>query len=118
MYFGLSTLAKIQNMEANNVILAGDVNAWSHWWGTRAKDPREAAHNAFLNEMEFQGWRAGEWRELSLLEIRIDGSLETPEANLHVEIQHEEGEVVGVLFAFRKCTLTEGNDTENHRKHN
>ncbi|GBP46678.1 hypothetical protein EVAR_86930_1 [Eumeta japonica] len=37
------TRAKIQSMEANNVILAGDVNAWSHWWSSRAEDPRGAA---------------------------------------------------------------------------
>lgn len=32
--------AGIQKLRTNNIIIAGDVNAWSHWWGSSSRPAR------------------------------------------------------------------------------
>lgn len=54
------TQAACRKLDTNNIIVAGDVNAWSHWWGSNSENERGAAYNNFLNEMEFQILNAGD----------------------------------------------------------
>ncbi|GBP68201.1 hypothetical protein EVAR_23352_1 [Eumeta japonica] len=41
----------LQNLGTENLIIAGDINAWSHWW--EARDRRGQAYRDFLDEMGF-----------------------------------------------------------------
>ncbi|XP_046978117.1 uncharacterized protein LOC124543839 [Vanessa cardui] len=42
-----------------NIIIAGDVNAWSYWWGSVSEDQRGAEYYAFLNEMDYHVLNSG-----------------------------------------------------------
>ncbi|GBP94876.1 hypothetical protein EVAR_85896_1 [Eumeta japonica] len=39
-----------KNLGTENLIIAGDINAWSHWWGSQRED-RGQAYRDFLDEM-------------------------------------------------------------------
>ncbi|GBO98366.1 hypothetical protein EVAR_84213_1 [Eumeta japonica] len=41
----------LQNLGTENLIIAGDINAWSHWWGSQREDRRGQAYRDFLDEM-------------------------------------------------------------------
>ncbi|XP_069361305.1 uncharacterized protein [Maniola hyperantus] len=43
-----------EKLNVKHLIVAGDVNAWSHWWGSPTEDQRGAAYSAFLNGMDLQ----------------------------------------------------------------
>ncbi|KAL0812196.1 hypothetical protein ABMA28_009571 [Loxostege sticticalis] len=56
----------------NNILIGGDVNAWSHWWGSKSENERGHKYNSFLAEMElhilntgdtptFEEYRQGRW---------------------------------------------------------
>lgn len=42
------------SLDTNNVLVGGDVNAWSQWWGSNSENRRGEDYNTFLNEMDFQ----------------------------------------------------------------
>ncbi|GBP97445.1 hypothetical protein EVAR_61152_1 [Eumeta japonica] len=42
-----------KNLGTENLIIAGDINAWSHWWGSQREDRRGQAYRDFLDEMGF-----------------------------------------------------------------
>ena len=45
------TKAVCEKLDTPNIITGGDVNAWSHWWGSSSEDQRGAAYSSFLNEI-------------------------------------------------------------------
>ncbi|XP_060809452.1 uncharacterized protein LOC132901769 [Amyelois transitella] len=47
------TKAVCESLNTPNVLLAGDVNAWSHWWGSESENERGTEYCAFINEMEY-----------------------------------------------------------------
>ena len=49
-----------QKLDTKNLILAGDVNAWSHWWGSRSENQRGEAYSSFLGDMDFQVLNKGD----------------------------------------------------------
>lgn len=49
-----------QKLHTNNIIVGGDVNAWSLWWGSVSENHRGAAYNAFLNERELHILNTGQ----------------------------------------------------------
>lgn len=46
--------------QTTKIIIGGDVNAWSHWWGSSSENQRGQAYNSFLAEMEFHILNAGD----------------------------------------------------------
>lgn len=48
------TKAICQKIPTQNILVGGDVNAWSHWWGSRSEDRRGEAYADFLNEMDYE----------------------------------------------------------------
>lgn len=44
----------IKKLNTNYIILAGDINAWSHWWGSASEDSRGAEYHSFLTEINFE----------------------------------------------------------------
>lgn len=54
------TQAACNKISTNNILVGGDVNAWSHWWGSSSEDQRGAAYNAFLNQMDFHVLNVGD----------------------------------------------------------
>lgn len=47
-------------LRTNNIIVAGDVNAWSQWWGSVSENERGTAYHDFLNEMDLQILNTGD----------------------------------------------------------
>ncbi|XP_053618054.1 uncharacterized protein LOC128679687 [Plodia interpunctella] len=47
------TKATCKSLNTPNTLLAGDVNAWSHWWGSESENERGTEYNAFINEMDY-----------------------------------------------------------------
>ncbi|CAG5000617.1 unnamed protein product [Parnassius apollo] len=47
-------------LHTNNIIVAGDINAWSRWWGSNSEDEKGAACNTFLNEMDLHILNTGD----------------------------------------------------------
>ncbi|XP_052741604.1 uncharacterized protein LOC128198763 [Bicyclus anynana] len=47
------TQSVCQRLKTGNLIIGGDVNAKSHWWGWSSEDERGADYVAFLNDMDF-----------------------------------------------------------------
>ncbi|XP_045504439.1 uncharacterized protein LOC123701072 [Colias croceus] len=41
-------------LPTDNLVVAGDINAWSHWWGSNSEDHRGKDFNNFLSEMNLQ----------------------------------------------------------------
>ncbi|CAG4980804.1 unnamed protein product [Parnassius apollo] len=52
--------AACAKLHTNNIIVAGDINAWSQWWGSNSEDERGAAYNTFLNEMDLHILNTGD----------------------------------------------------------
>lgn len=48
------TKAVCESLDTTNTILGGDVNAWSHWWGSVSENQRGEDYSSFLNQMEYQ----------------------------------------------------------------
>lgn len=48
------TKALSTKLKTKHLLVGGDVNAWSHWWGSNSDDQRGEAYNNLLNEMELQ----------------------------------------------------------------
>lgn len=46
--------------QTNNLIVGGDVNAWSHWWGSSSEDRRGQAYNSFLGEIDLHIINSGD----------------------------------------------------------
>lgn len=46
------TQTACQSLGTDNLIVGGDINAWSPWWGSESENPRGAAYTAFLNSMD------------------------------------------------------------------
>lgn len=38
-------------LNTGHLMVVGDVNAWSHWWGSSLEDGRGVAYHSFLDEM-------------------------------------------------------------------
>lgn len=49
-----------KSISSSNILVGGDVNAWSHWWGSSSEDQRGAAYNAFLTQMDFHILNVGD----------------------------------------------------------
>ncbi|GBP79428.1 Putative 115 kDa protein in type-1 retrotransposable element R1DM [Eumeta japonica] len=49
----IRTKKACKNLGTENLIIAGDINAWSHWWGSQREDRRGQAYRDFLDEMGF-----------------------------------------------------------------
>lgn len=47
------TRTACQKLGTSNVIVGGDVNAWSQWWGSSAENQRGEAYSSFLNEINY-----------------------------------------------------------------
>lgn len=54
------TKAVCQKLGSDNIILGGDVNAWSHWWGSSSENQRGEAYSSFLNEVDFHILNVGD----------------------------------------------------------
>ncbi|CAH2210900.1 jg7110 [Pararge aegeria aegeria] len=54
------TTENIAKVKCNNIILAGDVNAWSTWWESIEENHRGAELSSFLDELELQVLNVGE----------------------------------------------------------
>lgn len=54
------TQAAHNKLNTNNIIVGGDVNAWSHWWGSTSENERGAAYSAFLDQMDFHVLNTGD----------------------------------------------------------
>ncbi|CAG4958928.1 unnamed protein product [Parnassius apollo] len=54
------TKVACEKLQTENLLVGGDVNAWSHWWGSSHEDQRGAAYNAFLNEIELHILNTGD----------------------------------------------------------
>ncbi|XP_050553864.1 uncharacterized protein LOC126911310 [Spodoptera frugiperda] len=50
----------IPKLRTKNLIVAGDVNAWSPWWGSSYENQRGADYNSFLNEMDLHILNTGD----------------------------------------------------------
>lgn len=50
----------IPKLRTKNLIVAGDVNAWSPWWGSSSENQRGADYNSFLNEMDLHILNTGD----------------------------------------------------------
>ncbi|XP_050563633.1 uncharacterized protein LOC126913011 [Spodoptera frugiperda] len=48
------TQHKMHLLKTNNILIGGDVNAWSQWWGSVSENHRGALYNAFLNDRDLQ----------------------------------------------------------------
>lgn len=46
------TQHKMHLLKTNNILIGGDVNAWSQWWGSVSENHRGALYNAFLNDRD------------------------------------------------------------------
>lgn len=44
----------ISRLATTNIIVGGDVNAWSHWWGSSVENDRGAEYSLFLAAMEYE----------------------------------------------------------------
>ncbi|XP_072948186.1 uncharacterized protein [Epargyreus clarus] len=53
------TRSACQALQTKNLVVAGDVNAWSHWWGSSYENPRGTAYSTFLNDMELEVLNTG-----------------------------------------------------------
>ncbi|XP_048480282.1 uncharacterized protein LOC119694816, partial [Plutella xylostella] len=42
-----------------NILIGGDINAWSHWWGSPSENPRGQDYVSFLSEMDYQVLNSG-----------------------------------------------------------
>ncbi|KAJ8715027.1 hypothetical protein PYW08_005008 [Mythimna loreyi] len=47
-------------LHINNIPVGGDVNAWSHWWGSVSENHRGAEYCSFLHERDFQILNSGQ----------------------------------------------------------
>jgi hypothetical protein len=47
------TKAACIKLGTNHILIGGDTNAWSHWWGSKTENERGQVLNSFLNEMDF-----------------------------------------------------------------
>lgn len=54
------TKAVCEKLQTNNIIIGGDVNAWSQWWGSSSEDQRGEAYSSFLNEIDFHILNSGD----------------------------------------------------------
>ncbi|XP_063823084.1 uncharacterized protein LOC135073021 [Ostrinia nubilalis] len=54
------TKAVCQKLNSQHILIGGDVNAWSHWWGSRSNDDRGEAYCSFLNEMDLHVLNVGD----------------------------------------------------------
>ncbi|XP_075990359.1 uncharacterized protein LOC142986010 [Anticarsia gemmatalis] len=54
------TKSLIGKLKTTHNIVAGDVNAWSHWWGSSSEDPRGAAYSSFLDQMDLHILNTGD----------------------------------------------------------
>ncbi|CAH2091712.1 unnamed protein product [Euphydryas editha] len=43
-----------QKIPTQHLLVAGDVNAWSHWWGSSSENHRGAQLHGFISEMDLQ----------------------------------------------------------------
>lgn len=50
----------IHKLKTPHILLGGDVNAWSQWWGSVSENHRGAAYNSFLNEWDLQILNTGQ----------------------------------------------------------
>ncbi|XP_046970585.1 uncharacterized protein LOC124537737 [Vanessa cardui] len=56
-------------LKTPNTLVAGDINAWSYWWGSASEDQRGTEYCAFLNEMDYHILNTGQtptfevWRD-------------------------------------------------------
>lgn len=50
----------IHKMPTNNIIVGGDINAWSQWWGSVSENHRGASYNSFLNERDLHILNTGQ----------------------------------------------------------
>ncbi|CAG9137806.1 unnamed protein product [Plutella xylostella] len=41
-----------EKLNTQNLFVAGDVNAWSHWWGSVSENDRGVAYSSFLTEID------------------------------------------------------------------
>ncbi|CAH2091367.1 unnamed protein product [Euphydryas editha] len=46
--------AATEKIPTKHLIVAGDVNAWSHWWGSSSENHRGAQLHGFITEMDLQ----------------------------------------------------------------
>lgn len=56
----LRVRAVCARLNTDKVLIGGDVNAWSHWWGSAAENQRGEAYSNFLNEMDFHILNTGD----------------------------------------------------------
>lgn len=54
------THTTLQKLRTHNIIVGGDINAWSQWWGSVSENHRGAAYNSFLNERDLQILNTGQ----------------------------------------------------------
>jgi ribonuclease HI len=54
------TQAICNKLGTENIILGGDINAWSQWWGSERENERGEKYNAFLNEMDYHVLNVGD----------------------------------------------------------
>ncbi|KAJ8725979.1 hypothetical protein PYW07_000677 [Mythimna separata] len=47
-------------LHTNNILVGGDVNAWSQWWGSVSENHRGAEYCSFLHEQDFQILNSGQ----------------------------------------------------------
>jgi hypothetical protein len=72
------TKAICQNLQTNNLIIGGDINAWSHWWGSSSENERGEEYSRFLNEMGYHILNTGDtptfevWRQGRLFASIVD----------------------------------------------
>ncbi len=56
----LETHNTITKLHTHNILVGGDINAWSQWWGSASENHRGAAYNSFLNERDLQILNTGQ----------------------------------------------------------
>ena len=56
----LNRLRQVCAKLPQNIIVGGDVNAWSTWWGSNSEDHRGERYASFLNEMDLHILNTGE----------------------------------------------------------
>lgn len=54
------TKAICNKLSTSNILIGGDINAWSHWWGSTEENSRGEAYNSFLNEMDLHVLNVGD----------------------------------------------------------
>lgn len=54
------TQHKTQKLNTHNIVVGGDVNAWSQWWGSVSENHRGAAYSSFLNERDLHILNTGQ----------------------------------------------------------